>query len=88
MQMSGRSSKAYMDYGIYTDIDGQYYEEECFVYDLHPYYVKTVDGNYVYLFCEDVEEDRREMRLVFFQPERGRRRYKDRQDKCQPILAY
>jgi len=56
----------YMDYGIYTDIDGQYYEEECFVYDLHPYYVKTVDGNYVYLFCEDVEEDRREMRLVFF----------------------
>lgn len=56
----------YMDYGIYTDIDGQYYEEECFVYDLHPYYVKTVDGNYVYLFCEDVEEDRREMRLVVF----------------------
>ena len=37
----------YMDYGIYTDTDGQYYEEECFVYDLHPYYVKTVDGNYV-----------------------------------------
>ena len=55
-----------MDYGIYTDSDGQYYEEECFVYDLHPYYVKTVDGNYVYLFCEDVEEDRREMRLVVF----------------------
>lgn len=55
----------YMDYGIYTDIDGQYYEEECYTYDLHPYYVKTVDGNYVYLFCEDVEEDRREMRLVF-----------------------
>lgn len=56
----------YMDYGIYTDIDGQYYEEECYTYDLHPYYVKAADGNFVYLFCEDVEEDRREMRLVVF----------------------
>ena len=54
----------YMDYGIYTDTDGRYYEEECYTYDLHPYYVKAADGNFVYLFCEDVEEDRREMRLV------------------------
>ena len=56
----------YMDYGIYTDTDGQYYEEECYAYDLHPYYVKAADGNYVYLFCEDFEEEHREMRLVVF----------------------
>ena len=56
----------YMEYGIYTDTDGQYYEEECYTYDLHPYYVKAADGNFVYLFCEDVEENRREMRLVVF----------------------
>ena len=56
----------YMDYGIYTDPDGQYYEEECFESDLHPYYVKTADGNYVYLFCEDFQEGWRSMRLVVF----------------------
>ena len=56
----------YMDYGIYTDTDGQYYEEECFESDLHPYYVKTADGNYVYLFCEDFQEGWRSMRLVVF----------------------
>lgn len=55
-----------MDYGIYTDTDGQYYEEECYTDDLHPYYVKTADGIFVYLFCEDVEEDRREMSLIVF----------------------
>ena len=57
---------AYMDYGIYTDTDGQYYEEECFAYDLHPYFVKTADGNYVYLFCEDFEEGWRQMKLTVF----------------------
>ena len=56
----------YMDYGIYTDTDGQYYEEECFESGLHPYYVKTADGNYVYLFCEDFQEGWRSMRLVVF----------------------
>ena len=56
----------YMDYGIYTDTDGQYYEEECFESDLHPYYVKTANGNYVYLFCEDFQEGWRSMRLVVF----------------------
>jgi len=54
----------FMDYGIYTDTDGQYYYEECYVYDLHPYYVKAADGNYVYLFCEDFEEGWRQMSLV------------------------
>lgn len=58
-------SNHYMDYGIYTETDEHYFEE-CFVYDLHPYYVKTVDGNYVYLFCEDFEEGWRDMRLVVF----------------------
>lgn len=55
----------YMDYGIYTETDGHYFEE-CFVYDLHPYYVKTVNGNYVYLFCEDFEEGLRQMKLIVF----------------------
>ena len=54
-----------MDYGIYTDTDGHYFEE-CYVYDFHPYYVKAADGNYVYLFCEDFEEGWREMRLIVF----------------------
>ncbi len=54
----------YTKYGIYTDTDGQYYEEDCYAHDFHPYYVKAADGNYVYLFCEDFEEGRREMRLV------------------------
>ena len=57
---------AYMDYGIYTDTDGQYYQEECFFHDLHPYYVKTANGNYVYLFCEDFEEGWRQMKLTVF----------------------
>ena len=57
---------AYMDYGIYTDTDGQYYQEECFFHDLHPYYVKTADGNYVYLFREDFQEGWRQMELAVF----------------------
>lgn len=61
----------YMDYGIYTDTDGQYYEEKCYIYDLHPYYVKTADGNFVYLFCEDFQEGRREIRLVVFSLNEG-----------------
>lgn len=56
----------YMDYGIYTDTDGQYYEEECYTYDLHPYYVKAAEGNFVYLFCEDFQEGWRDMCLVVF----------------------
>ena len=57
---------AYMDYGIYTDTDGHYYEEECFFYDLHPYYVKTANGNYVYLFCENFDAGVRQMKLTVF----------------------
>lgn len=57
---------AYADYGIYTDTDGHYYEEECFFYDLHPYFVKTADGNYVYLFCEDFDAGVRQMKLTVF----------------------
>ena len=55
-----------MDYGIYTDTDGQYYYEECYAYDLHPYYVKAAAGNFVYLFLEDYEAGWRQMRLVLF----------------------
>ena len=56
----------YTEYGIYTDTDGQYYEEDCYAHDFHPYFVKATDGNYVYLFCEDFQEGWREMRLVVF----------------------
>lgn len=56
----------YTKCGIYTDTDGQYYEEDCYAHDLHPYFVKAADGNYVYLFCEDFQEGWREMRLVVF----------------------
>lgn len=54
----------YTKYGIYTDTDGQYYEEECYAYDLHPYFVKASSGDYLYLFCEDFEEDLRQMHLI------------------------
>lgn len=56
----------YTSYGIYTDTDGQYYEEECYTHALHPYYVKAAEGNYLYLFCEDLEEEWRQMRLMVF----------------------
>ena len=56
----------YLDYGVYTDTDGQYYSEECYLYDLHPYFVKTEKGNYVYLFREELEDNQRQMSLVVF----------------------
>lgn len=56
----------YTSYGVYTDADGQYYEEECYTHALHPYYVKTAEGHYLYLFCEDLEEEWRQMRLMVF----------------------
>lgn len=56
----------YTKYGIYTDTDGQYYEEECYAYDFHPYYVKAANGNYLYLFCEDFDEGMRQMHLIVF----------------------
>ena len=56
----------YTSCGIYTDTDGQYYEEECYTHALHPYYVKAAEGNYLYLFCEDLEEEWRQMRLMVF----------------------
>lgn len=56
----------YTKYGIYTDTDGQYYEEECYAYDFHPYLVKAASGNYLYLFCEDFDEGMRQMHLIVF----------------------
>ena len=55
---------AFLDYGVYTDTDGQYYYEECYANYLHPYYVKAGSGHYVYLFCENFEEGTRLMDLV------------------------
>lgn len=54
----------YMDFGVYTDIDDRYCYQECFVSHLHPYYVQTETGPYLYLFCEDFEEGWRQMELV------------------------
>ena len=54
----------YTKYGVYTDTDGQYYEEDCFTYDFHPYFVKAAYGNYLYLFCEDFDEGLRQIRLI------------------------
>ena len=56
----------YTKYGIYTDTDGQYYEEDCYAHDVHPYFVKAANGNYLYLFCEDFDEGLRQMRLIVF----------------------
>lgn len=54
----------YTKYGVYNDMNDQYYEEDCFVYDFHPYYVRSAKGNYLYLFCEDFDEGVRQMKLV------------------------
>lgn len=56
----------YTEYGIYTDTDGQYYEEDCYAHDFHPYFVKVANGNYLYLFCEDFDEGLRQMKLIVF----------------------
>ena len=56
----------YTAYGIYTDTDGQYYEEDCYAHDFHPYFVKVANGNYLYLFCEDFDEGVRQMHLIVF----------------------
>ena len=53
-------------YALMKDTDGQYFFEECSVCDLHPYFVKTAKGNFVYLFCEDFQEGWRQMELVAF----------------------
>ena len=55
---------AYVDFGIYTEA-GEY-REDCYVYDFHPYYVKSAGGHYLYLFCEDFDEGLRQMRLIVF----------------------
>lgn len=67
ISISGRydeNRNRYTDYGIYTDTNAGSYYEECYVYDFHPYYVKTAGGHYLYLFCEDFEEGSRQMELV------------------------
>ena len=57
----------YESFGIYTDIDGHYMEEEIFAYDLHPYYVKTADNrHYLYLFLAQTEEGACEMKLLVY----------------------
>jgi len=57
---------AYIKYGIYTDTDGQFYEEDHYAYDYHPYYLKTESGNFLYLFCESFDEGVRQMELIVF----------------------
>lgn len=60
-----KEDRFYWDFGIYTDVDGYDYYQECFAYDFNPYYVKTAEGeSYLYLFCEESEEYDRQMMLV------------------------
>ena len=57
----------YDAFGLYGDTDGEYYYEELFAYDYHPYYVITADGGqYLYLFCDQEEEGNRNMLLLVF----------------------
>lgn len=53
----------YLDFGVYTDSDGCWYEEY-YANTLRPYYVKTEDGHYIYLFFEFFYEGWREMELM------------------------
>ncbi|MBE6922224.1 MAG: hypothetical protein E7465_03470 [Ruminococcaceae bacterium] len=53
----------YLDFGVYTNQDGCWYEE-CYAHELHPYYVKAADGHYLYLFFEDFDEGMRGMHLM------------------------
>ncbi|MBE6550891.1 MAG: hypothetical protein E7665_02020 [Ruminococcaceae bacterium] len=56
----------YTDHGVYTDKDGNSCIDDCFAYDLHPYYVRSEGGNYIYLFRQDFEEGVRLMSLVVY----------------------
>lgn len=57
----------YEAFGLYGNTDGEYYYEELFACDFHPYYVKTAEGgHYLYLFCDQEEEGSRNMLLVVF----------------------
>lgn len=61
------TESVYTDFGIYTDLDGYYHYEELFAYDYQPYYIKTEDGNhYIYLFCEQSQEENPHMMLVAY----------------------
>ena len=63
----------YESFGLYSDIDGEYYYEELHAYDFHPYYVKTADGgHYLYLFCDQEEEGNRNMLLLVFDVSGGK----------------
>ncbi len=43
------------------------YEAECKAYNIHPYYVKTADGNsYLYVFADGSKEEDRQMKLLIF----------------------
>ena len=53
----------YLDFGVYTNQDGFWYEE-CYAHELHPYYVKAAEEHYLYLFFEDFDEGVRGMRLM------------------------
>jgi len=61
-----RERNHYLDFGIYSNVDGMYYYEECYQYRFYPFYAKTKDGQYLYLYCEFVEEGYRDMNLKVF----------------------
>lgn len=54
----------YTKYGVY--LGDRAVEEECFASDLLPYFVKTEQGSYLYLFLEDLNEGLHDMSLVVY----------------------
>lgn len=52
----------YLDFDVSTE-NGNY-REECFVSAFHPYYVRTAEGQFLYLFREDFQEGSRYIDLV------------------------
>ena len=48
-------ANSYSKFGIFTDAEGSYKYFDCFADKFSPYYVKTAEGNFLYIFCEQSE---------------------------------
>lgn len=68
-----RAGRFYSSYGLYSEIDAEYFSEDLFAYDIHPFYVKKAGGgHYLYLFCEKGEEGDCGMMLLVFDASGGK----------------
>lgn len=61
-------SDHYLDFVITTQA-GDFWEE-CYWYRVYPFFAQTPDGQFLYLFCEDSEEDYKTMFLQIFRLEK------------------